>query len=300
MDKIVYVAAAVSQESTTPKSIWTFPRDYYKTNFKIGEIKLLRSHFRKAVIQDHIYTLGTTEKDWKEEHLNLLFLREIRPQPLIGCHRFHRAKLVEWLVTISYNSGLNNELLFLSVNILDRVLEKRYCIDEVRFMNLKLLIIECLWIASKYEMDFVFDVNDLCKLCNNKFSKRMIKEGEISILRLLDYKVACVTSLDFLIHFNEFASTSVFFDIMHFCERMLHYSEMQRFSSSLTAASAIYLGRAIKTQEYNIEWTESDLQLMRHPEEEIVQYLKKAFDTMDNYKGLALLSTQVKYRLIRL
>lgn len=290
----MYVAASVSNESLTPKSIWTFPRDYYKTHFSIGETKLLRSPAKRAIIREHIYTSGTTEKDWKEEHMSFLFLKEIRSESLIGCHPFHRAKLVEWLVTMCYNNGLNNEVLFLSVNILDRVLVRHNNI------NLKLLALECLWIASKYEMEFVFDVNDLYSLCGQKFSKKMIKNGEIAVLQVLNYNIFAVTSLDFLIHFNEFASTSVFFDIMHFCEQMLYYTKMQRFSSSLAGASAIYLGRVIKTKEYNVEWTEGDFQLMKHTKEEIIHYLEEAFDTVDNYKGLALLSTQEKYRLITL
>ena len=84
MEKIVYMAAAVSHESKTPKSIWTFPRDYYKTHFTIGETKLLRSPAKSDIIREHIYTLGTTEKDWKEEHMSFLFLREISPQPLLA------------------------------------------------------------------------------------------------------------------------------------------------------------------------------------------------------------------------
>ena len=58
---------------------------------------------------------------------------------------------------------------------------------------------------------------------------------------------------------------------MEFCEIMLLYSEMQIYYPSLIAASAIYLGRTIKTGIADIEWSQTDITNMKHHKEEIIR-----------------------------
>ncbi len=290
MEEIVFLAAKISGDAKTPKSIWIHPKPYYTTKLKIDDINLLGS--QSKIIKYHIQTLENTQILWKEDHLNRLFQRENNTGPL-RCHPFHRAKIVEWLVNLCFNSGINNESLFLSVRILDRVLE-----NLTEDINLKLLALECIWIASKYEMDFVFDINDIHLLSNYKFSKKKIKETEIKILQILDHNIGEISSLDFLVHFNEF-DTTTFFCFIYFCEIMLLYSEMQTYYPSLIAASAIYLGRTIKTGIVDIEWSETDIINMKHHKEEIIFCLKKAFEVIDTYKGLAITTIKIKYDLIK-
>ena len=58
-----------------------------------------------------------------------------------------RSILVDWIVEVDKKLQLRPETIFLTVNLLDRYLEKQVCAKD----RLQLIGTACLFIASKYE-----------------------------------------------------------------------------------------------------------------------------------------------------
>ena len=78
-----------------------------------------------------------------------------------------RAILVDWLVEVHMKFRLVPETLFLTINLIDRYLERR----EVERCNLQLLGVSCLLIAAKYEEIWPPGVNELVYICDNAYTK---------------------------------------------------------------------------------------------------------------------------------
>lgn len=78
-----------------------------------------------------------------------------------------RAILVDWLVEVHMKFRLVPETLFLTVNLIDRFLER----SEVARPNLQLLGVSCLLIAAKYEEIWPPGVNELVYICDSAYTR---------------------------------------------------------------------------------------------------------------------------------
>lgn len=87
-----------------------------------------------------------------------------------------RSILVDWLVEVHLKFKLVPETLYLTVNIIDRYLEK----TEVTRPKLQLVGVTALLIASKYEEIYPPELRDLVYICDRAYSK-----NEVRIIHLL-------------------------------------------------------------------------------------------------------------------
>ena len=78
-----------------------------------------------------------------------------------------RSILVDWLVEVHMKFKLVPETLFLTINLIDRYLERR----EITRANLQLLGVSCLLIATKYEEIYPPSVNELVYICDNAYTR---------------------------------------------------------------------------------------------------------------------------------
>ena len=81
-----------------------------------------------------------------------------------------RAILVDWLIEVHYKFKLLPETLFLTVNLIDRYLERN---DVVR-TKLQLVGVGAMLIASKYEEIYAPEVRDFVYITDKAYTKEEI------------------------------------------------------------------------------------------------------------------------------
>jgi len=84
-----------------------------------------------------------------------------------------RSILVDWLVEVHMKFKLVPETLFLTVNLIDRYLERK----EVTRSNLQLLGVSCLLIATKYEEIYPPSVSELVYICDNAYARQSVSQA---------------------------------------------------------------------------------------------------------------------------
>jgi hypothetical protein len=90
-----------------------------------------------------------------------------------------RSILVDWLVEVHLKFKLVPETLYLTVNIIDRYLERK----EVSRPKLQLIGVTSLLIASKYEEIYPPELRDLVYICDRAYTKQ-----EVSLAFVFDDK----------------------------------------------------------------------------------------------------------------
>lgn len=79
-----------------------------------------------------------------------------------------RGILLDWLVDVHFKFKLHTETLFMTINLIDRYLEK----VNLTSSHLQLLGITSLFIAAKYEEVYSLPhINDLVYVCDNAYTK---------------------------------------------------------------------------------------------------------------------------------
>jgi G2/mitotic-specific cyclin-B, other len=78
-----------------------------------------------------------------------------------------RAILVDWLVEVHLKFKLVPETLYLTINLIDRYLERK----EVSRPKLQLVGVTCLLLASKYEEIYPPELRDLVYICDRAYAK---------------------------------------------------------------------------------------------------------------------------------
>jgi G2/mitotic-specific cyclin-B, other len=82
-----------------------------------------------------------------------------------------RAILVDWLVEVHNKFKLVPETLYLTVNLIDRYLER----EQVERHKLQLVGVTCLLIASKYEEIYPPEMRDLVYICDKAYEKEDVR-----------------------------------------------------------------------------------------------------------------------------
>ena len=96
-----------------------------------------------------------------------------------------RAILVDWLVEVHLKFKLVPESLYLTVNLIDRFLEK----EQVNRQKLQLIGVTAMLIACKYEEIYPPIVKDFVYITDNAYSKEEILETERLMLQTLDFDI---------------------------------------------------------------------------------------------------------------
>lgn len=105
-----------------------------------------------------------------------------------------REILIDWLIDVHQRFKLVPETLFITVNIVDRYLAKRFVERE----KLQLLGTTAMLIACKYQEIYPPSLADLVFMCNNAYIAREVLEMECTVLSVLEYDMTFPTSLSFL------------------------------------------------------------------------------------------------------
>lgn len=156
--------------------------------------------------------------------------------------------MVDWIVEIHLKYKLQAQTLWLTVNILDRYLEK----EQVLRAKLQLVGVCALLIASKHEEIYPPQVKDCVYVTDYAYSKNEVLSMETTILNTLDFAISIPTGYHFFCRYLNCINASDLTRHMasYFAERNLQESDMLCLLPHKFAAAAIYA--ALKQQNGTI------------------------------------------------
>lgn len=188
-----------------------------------------------------------------------------------------RSILIDWLVDVHLKFHLIPETLYLTVNIIDRYLEKA---DTPR-NQLQLVGITALLLASKYEEIYPPQVADIVSICDHAFTDREVLQMEVNILRALEYKITIPSAHCFLVRYLKAAHGNK--RIVHLSSYILDNTllnyELLEFKPSELASAAVMIARK-ECERHN--WSPTLLRYTNYFEEDIIPVARAVIKAMDN------------------
>ncbi|XP_077246321.1 G2/mitotic-specific cyclin-2-like [Tasmannia lanceolata] len=177
-----------------------------------------------------------------------------------------RAILIDWLIEVHYKFELMDETLFLTVNLIDRFLERQ---DVVR-KKLQLVGVTAMLLACKYEEVSVPVVEDLILISDRAYMRDEVLAMEKLMINTLQFNMSVPTPYVFMRRFLKAAESDEKLELLSFfmIELCLVEYEMLKFRPSLLAAAAIYTSQCTlkgfkhwsRTSEWHTNYTEHQLQ----------------------------------------
>lgn len=113
-------------------------------------------------------------------------------QPHLNWHM--RSILVDWLIEVQWKLKLLPETLYLSINIIDRILGCR----KVSLNRLQLVGLAATLLASKYEEVVAPSVQNFVFLADNSYNATELLIAERYIFQILNYSLAYPSPMSFL------------------------------------------------------------------------------------------------------
>lgn len=150
-----------------------------------------------------------------------------------------RSVLIDWLIQVHVKFHLLQETLYLCVQIIDAYLQAM----DVNKMNLQLVGVTAMFVASKYEEMYVPAIEDFVYMTDNTYTKSEIRQMEISILKTLNFMFAKPFPLHFLRRFSKAGQSDPKQHTLakYFMEMSLHDAEFSSFDPSYLAACSLCL-----------------------------------------------------------
>ncbi len=151
-----------------------------------------------------------------------------------------RTLIIDWIIGVQMLLQLSDETLFLTVNLIDKVLCKVKV--EVDKDKLQLIGLTCLFICSKFEEVDPPELNYFISASKPYFTKKQIIISEAEILGLIDYKIPLVNSLAFLERYWRISTDiQIYLLAKYIIEISLLDYSLICYSFSMIAASALVL-----------------------------------------------------------
>ncbi|KAK9808180.1 hypothetical protein WJX73_005721 [Symbiochloris irregularis] len=165
-----------------------------------------------------------------------------------------RSILVDWMIEVAQEYELVSDTLFLAISYIDRFLT----VKQIERTRLQLVGVACLLIAAKYEEIYAPQVDELCFITENTYTRQEIIAMETDVLDGLKFECTTPTVKVFLRRFCVAAGDTVSQQRLHFLTSYLaelalpEYSALQYLPSQVAAAAVLVAGFSIDT---NFAWT---------------------------------------------
>ena len=175
-----------------------------------------------------------------------------------------RSILVDWLVEVHLKFKLVPQTLYLTVNLIDRYLERK----EVSRSKLQLVGVTSLFIASKYEEIYPAPLCDHVFICDHAYTSNEILGMEHDILETLKYQVTVPTAHIFLVRFLKagHADKTIVQLACYILDGTLESYKLNQYLPSQLAAAAVFIAR--RTVGRN-PWSPTLLRYAVYREEEV-------------------------------
>lgn len=158
-----------------------------------------------------------------------------------------RAILIDWLVEVHLKFKLMIETLYLTVNVIDRFLEK----ETITRNKLQLVGVTAMFLSSKYEEIYAPECRDFVYISDKAYTREQILAMEGDVLAKLNFQLTTPNAYVFLKRFCKVAGiissprSKTEFLANFLVELTLQEYKMLKYLPSMIAASAVYL--ALKT-----------------------------------------------------
>ncbi|XP_061355735.1 G2/mitotic-specific cyclin-2-like [Gastrolobium bilobum] len=176
-----------------------------------------------------------------------------------------RAILIDWLIEVHYKFELLEETLFLTVNLIDRFMERQAVIRK----KLQLVGVTAMLIACKYEEVSVPTVEDFILITDKAYTRNEVLKMEKLMVNILQFNLSVPTPYVFMRRFLKAAHSDKKLELLSsfLIELCLVEYKMLEFSPSLLAAAAVYTAQCslyqfkqwTKTSEWYTEYSEEKL-----------------------------------------
>ena len=190
----------------------------------------------------------------------------------------NRGIIFHWLVKNNHKWKLNDDTLFMAMNILDRYIS-RYKVENSEF---QLVAISSYLIASKYEDIYPPYIDELSQICNFIYTNDDIIRKEYEILSGLNFDILYNSSYKFLTFLHSIAdkeNMQLFYLAQFILELSLENTEILEYSQSKRACAALFLAK--KIMQINRSW--NDLRFYYdYNENEIKTIQKKMIILLNN------------------
>ncbi|KAK2427151.1 CYCLIN B2-4 [Trifolium repens] len=176
-----------------------------------------------------------------------------------------RAILIDWLIEVHDKFDLMHETLFLTVNLIDRFLEKQSVVRK----KLQLVGLVAMLLACKYEEVSVPVVGDLILISDRAYNRKEVLEMEKVMVNTLKFNISVPTAYVFMKRFLKAAQADRKLELLAFflVELSLVEYAMLKFPPSQLAAAAVYTAQCTiygvklwnKTCEWHTNYSEDQL-----------------------------------------
>ena len=154
-----------------------------------------------------------------------------------------RSILIDWLVEVHLKFKLVPEVLYLTVNLIDRFLEK----EQIMRNKLQLVGVTAMFMASKYEEIYAPECRDFVYISDKAYTRDEILRMEGLMLARLNFQLTAPNAFVFVKRFAKVAgiattprSTTELL-ANYLVELTLQDYKMLKYLPSLICASAVYL-----------------------------------------------------------
>lgn len=155
-----------------------------------------------------------------------------------------RAILIEWLTDVHLKYKLFPETLYLTINIIDRYLEKKY----IEPSSFQLLGICSMLIGSKYEEIYSPEIRDFIHLSRGTYTREQIIKMESQILSILNFDLIYTSSYSFLLRYY-YLSDDNNIQVFHLAQYIIELSfinlKIMNYPQSIRACAALYMARKV-------------------------------------------------------
>jgi len=197
-----------------------------------------------------------------------------------------RTVLVDWMVEVQLKFRMTSETLYLSVNIVDKYLQK----NQITRDKLQLLGVTAMLIASKFEEIFGVEINDFVYICDSVCTADQMIKFEAEILSSIHWSLTSPCPLHFLRRYSKAANGEGLQHTMskYLLELALGNYNMLRYLPSTQAAAAVLLTRHLTG--VSPVWPDSVRYHSGYNEEDILDCARALLDLVKN--------PDPKYRLV--
>lgn len=202
-----------------------------------------------------------------------------------------RAILIDWLVEVHLKFKLVQETLFLTVNMIDRFLEKK----SIMRNRLQLVGVTAMLIACKYEEIYAPEIRDFVYITDKAYTREDILAMENEILSALQFNITVPSSFRFLEVYTHYLKLdeNCFMFCRYLLELFLIEYRMIKYPPSMLAASSIYIALKItkKTEANQVPKVTS------YTEDKLRECAKDICIILDNVEKSSLQAIRKKFSL---
>jgi len=201
-----------------------------------------------------------------------------------------RSILVDWLVEVHLKFKLVPETLYLTVNLIDRYLDRR----EVSRPKLQLVGVTALLIASKYEEIYPPELRDLVYICDRAYSRDEILKMEETVLKTLEYQITIPSAHAFLVRYLKAAHADkriVQLSCYILDGTLQSYALLHYLPSQLAAAAVLIARRCVGRNS----WSPTLLKYAQYLEEDILPVARAVLAEKSSVSTEELRAVNKKY-----